>query len=239
MNRLVNILKYLSIALGTISLLLIIFSLTSRLTFDPTVDLKTNVDNIYSTIGIYSALYNFTFIVCAFWATLRQLEIAQMNNDHTFAQLKVVQDDIIEKRNRDTKNDTLKECNFYLRDLQASYREFIETNVVSGMPLEWSRLKTVTSDSLKEHYPALFDRINNIEREKKNKILMTLYQLEAFSSLFIHGNLDKKLGQEIIGNTFTKQVGFLLGVLSYFREDTNAVFGRNIIMLYNEWKADN
>jgi len=162
-----------------------------------------------------------------------------MNNDHTFAQLKVVQDDIIEKRNRDTKNDTLKECNFYLRDLQASYREFIETNVVSGMPLEWSRLKTVTSDSLKEHYPALFDRINNIEREKKNKILMTLYQLEAFSSLFIHGNLDKKLGQEIIGNTFTKQVGFLLGVLSYFREDTNAVFGRNIIMLYNEWKADN
>lgn len=235
MNRLVTILKYVSIALGTISLFLIIFSLTSRLTFDSTVDMKITVDNIYGAIGVYSALYNFTFIVCAFWATLRQLEIAQNNNDHTFAQLKVVQDDIIDKRNRDTTNDTLKECNFYLRDLQVSFKEFIETNVVSGMPLDWSRLKTLTSDSLKEHYPNLYDRINNIEREKKNKILITLYQLEAFSSLFIHGNLDKKLGQEIIGKTFLKQVGFLFGVLSYFREDTDTVFGLNTIRLYDEW----
>jgi hypothetical protein len=238
MNKFIPILGYSSITLGLISLFLIILSLTSQLQFDPAADLKTTVDSIYSAVGIYSTLYNFTFIVCAFWATLRQLEIAQNNNDHTLAQLKFVQDDIVDKRNRDITNDTLKECNFYHRDLQISFKEFIETNIVNGMPLDWSELKTLTNDSLRENYPTLYDRISNIESEKKGKILITFYQLEAFCLLFTHGNLDKKLGKEIIGDTFLKQIGFLLGTLSYFREDTNTVFGRNTIKLYNEWKAE-
>jgi len=219
-------------------LFFIVFSLTTLLRFDNSVTFAHSVDNIYKALATYSGLYKFTFIVCAFWVTLRQLEISFGNYNTTLTQVKFVQDDILDRRKKDITNETLKQCNFFLNELQVSFKEFMETDIVSGMPLDWRLLQSLTSSSLKDKYPTLFERLNAVDRLKKNQTLITLYKLEAFSSLFIHGNLDRQLAKEIIGHTFSKQVGFLLGVISYFREDDKTIFGLNTIKLYNEWKTD-
>ena len=127
---------------------------------------------------------------------------------------------------------------FFLNELQISFKELIETNIVSGMPLDWRFLHTLTNPILKEKYPTLFEKLQGIDRQTKNQILISLYKLEAFSALFIHGNLDRELGKKIIGNTFSKQIGFLLGIISYFREDSTTIFGQNTIKLYNEWRTE-
>jgi hypothetical protein len=238
MDKIVATLKYLSIGLGALSLFFIVYSLTILLWYDSSTSLIDNADNIYKVLTTHSGLYKFTFIVCAFWATLRQLEISQRNYSITLNQIKFVQDDILDKRKRDMTNDTLMQCNFFLKELQVSFKDIFETDIVIGMPLDWRLLQALTYASLKENYPILFERMQAIERPKKNQILITLYKLEAFSSLFIHGNLDKQLGKDIIGYTYSKQIGFLLGIISYFREDTMNVFGQNTIKLYNEWRTE-
>jgi hypothetical protein len=238
MKRLIKILQYLSIILSLVSIFLIIFSLVTNLQLDLSVGFNLTVINIYNALSIYSGIYKFTFIVCAFWATIRQLEISQGNYQSSLSQIEFVQNDILEKRKKDITNETLKQCNFYLQELQIAFKELIETNILSGLPLDWTGLNKLTNETLKEKYSTLFDRINKIERNSKNQILITLYQLEAFSSLFIHGNLDKRLAKQLIGDTYIKQIGFLLGLISYFREDKNSVFGRNIIELYFEWNRD-
>jgi len=234
MKKLITILKYTSLGLSIISIFFITYSIINLVNLDSHT---SYINRIYSALGNYSGLYKFTFLVCAFWVTLRQLEISQSNYKCTLNQIKFTQDDIVEKRKKDITNDTLKQCNFYLQELQIAFKELIETNIMSGMTLEWHHLSTLISPILKEKYPSSYEKFEKIERATKNQVLITLYKLEAFSSLFIHGNLDKQLANDIIGNTFTKQVGFLLGLISYFRQDTNDKFGRNIIALYNEWKT--
>jgi len=238
MKRLITILKFLSIVLSLVSVFFIVFALFTTLRLDLSVGFSQTINNIYNTVSIYSGLYKFTFIVCAFWATIRQLEISQGNYQNSISQIEFVQNDILEKREKDINSETLKQCNFYLQDLQITYKELIETEVLSGLPLDWTGLKQITSNSLKEKYPRLYERVNNIERQHKNQILITLYKLEAFSSLFIHGNLDKQLAKQLIGDTYLKQVGFLVGLIAYFREDTETVFAKNILDLYFEWNRD-
>ena len=237
MKKLLTTFKCFSIGFGIISTFFILFSLSTSLRYDNSVDFKHSIDNIYKAIDTYSELYKFTFVICAFWATLRQLEISQSNYETTLQQIKFVQDDIIDKRNKDIKDNTLKECNFYLSELQVSIKDLFETGIVSGMPVKWELL-SLTTASLEKQYPATYEIISKLERPKKNIILITLYQLEAFSSLFIYGNLDKQLGKDIIGYTYSEQAGFLLGFISYFRESTTTVFGQNTIKLYNEWRTD-
>jgi hypothetical protein len=181
MNKLIVGLKYLSIALATLSLFFVIYSLIALLRFDTSISFIKSVDNIYKAVATYSELYKFTFIVCAFWVTIRQLEISRNNYNTTLGQVKFVQDDILDKRKKDEKSETLSQCNFFLNDLQISFKELIETEVVSGMPLDWWHLKTLTNSSLKEKYPKLHEKMNAIERPKKNQILITLYKLEAIS----------------------------------------------------------
>lgn len=238
MKMLVKTLKYFSLGLGGISFFFIVFSLATLFHYNGSVNFGNLVDSIYKALATYSGLYKFTFIVCAFWVTLRQLEISFGNYDTTLKQVKFVQDDILDRRKKDITNETLKQCNFFLNELQVSFKEFIETDIVSGIPLDWRLLQTLTSSSLKEKYPTLYQKLNAVDRPKKNQTLITLYKLEAFSSLFIHGNLDRQLAKEIIGYTFSKQVGFLFGVISYFREDEKTIFGLNTIKLYNEWNAN-
>ena len=239
MKKTIQILKYLCIGLSSISLLFIIYSAVTLLKQNCLIDIIKSPSLIYLALATYSGLYKFTFIVCAFWATLRQLEFSQNNYDNTLKQIKFVQDDIIDKRKRDITTDTLKQCNFYLQEIQISYKELIETNIVSGTPIDWRLLTSYTNACLKENYSDLHDRFDKIDRQTKNQLLIMLYKLETFSSLCIHGNLDMQLARSIIGNTFSNQVGFLLGPISYFRKDTTTVFGQNCIKLYNEWTTNN
>jgi len=236
MKKLITTLKSISIGLGIVSIFFIFYSILTLLKFDSSIDFTKTVDSIYSALATYSGLYKFTLVVWAFWATIHRLQISQDNYQSSLNQMAFVQADIVNKQNKEINNETLKQCNYYLQELQVEYQKLIESNIISGMPIEWRRLSSLTSPSLNKKYPTIYKRINDTERKQKNQILITLYKLEAFSSLFIYGNLDSKLAKKIIGYTFSKQVGFLFGLISYFREDTNSVFGKNTIKLYNEWK---
>lgn len=237
MKNLINVLKLISIGLGILSLFFAIFSLSISLEFDDSVGFIETVVNISKALESYSELYKFTFIVSAFWVTLNQLKISTDNYNTTLTQVKFVQEDILDKRKKDINDETLKQCNFYLNDLQVSFKELIESGITTGMHLNWEYLKPITFSSLKEKYIGSYNKFAKFDREKKNQALLTLYKLEAFSALFVYGSLDKQLAKEIIGHTYAKQVGFLLGIIAYFREDNNSIFASNIIKLYNEWKT--
>lgn len=232
---LIKTLKIISLILIIVSATYFIVSITE---ITKTEFSKLSFASIYSFLSTHSGLYKFTFIVCAFWVTLQQLELSQNNYTKTLNQIKFTQDDIELKRKRETSTDTLKQCNFYLEEMQIAYKELIETHIMSGMPIDWKFLKILTNESLKEKYINAHTKFDQVERSTKNEVLIVLYKLESFSSLFIHGNLDNNFAQEIIGYTYLKQVGFLLGLIAYFREDSNSKFGKNIITLFNKWKVD-
>lgn len=126
----------------------------------------------------------------------------------------------------------------FLNELQVSFKELIELDVLDGSPINW-HLQSPISSSLKAQYSLLSEKFDNMARPHKNQILITLYKFEAFSSLFVHGNLDRDLAKEIIGHTFSRQVSILIGIISYFRKTNESVFGLNTIKLYNEWKIEN
>jgi hypothetical protein len=238
MKKLINLLQYFSISLSLISLFFIVFSLKTLLDFDNCISFAKSISNIYKALSTYSGIYNFTFIVCAFWATLRQLEISKNNYDTTSSQIQFVQDDIVDKRDKDIKDETLKQCNLYFGEIQKEYKEIMEAEKINGMPLNWQNLDSITNKSLREKYSNLSQQIDEIDRKIKNNILLTLYKYEAFSAIFLHGNLDKELAKNIIGETFSRQVGLLIGIIAYFREDEKSIFGINTIKLYNDWKKE-
>lgn len=216
----------------------ILFSFCTLLTFDTSVSFEQSVQNIYKALATYSELYKFTFIICAFWVTLQQLEVSQNNYNKTSEQVKFIQEDIFNKRNKEDKSEVLKYCIFFFTDLQTSFKELIETDGMNKMPNDWKLLETLIKSSFQQKYPEFYQKMDKINETTKNKILITLYKLEAFSTLIIYGNIDKELGKNIIGSTYIKQISFLLGLISYFREDTESIFGQNTIKLYNEWKTD-
>jgi hypothetical protein len=221
---------------GFISMFLLLFSLITGLRYDSSASFPDSIQNIYKAISTYSEFHKFTFIVFAFSVALRQLEISQNNYNTTLEQVKFVQDDIIEKRKKEEKDETLKHCNFFMTEFQILYKELFEKKIFDEMPIVWSNLDTFTSSSLEHRYPTLYQKINNFERPKKNEVLITLYKLEGFSTTFLHAKIDKSLGKDIIGFTYSNQIGLLMGLISFFRTDSEDIFGHNTIKLYKEWK---
>lgn len=112
-KTLLKLLKYISISLGFVSLIFFLFSLYFLPQIDDSVSFVNTVNSIYNVISTYSGLYKFTFVVCAFWVTLNQLEISFNNYKTTLNQVKFIQEDILDRRKKDTTNETLKQCNFF------------------------------------------------------------------------------------------------------------------------------
>ncbi len=214
----------------------VIYVTTSFLKIISTQNLSNfDFQKAYSILCEYSGLYKFTFIVLAFSVTLRQLKLSQENNERAINQLKLTQEEIETKTQKEIKNETLKQCNYFLNDIQLSFKELIGTNDFNGMPVKWDKLETVTNESLTKYYPAVLDKINKLNQKDKSDALIVLYKLEAFSSLFNHGFLDIELAKEIIGRTFYMQVGFLFGVIAYYRPENNLTFMKNTLELHKKW----
>lgn len=235
MKNLIKLLKYLSILFFSLSFFFLVFSFFFLLSYDNSVGFKDSINNIYFALSKFNEIYKFTFVVCAFWATLRQLELSKSSYEKTLKQIQFVENDILDKRNKDIINETLNQCNLYFEVLQKDYKEIMESKKINSIPLNWTNLQSITHESLRQNYSFITIQIDEIDRDIKNNILLILYKYEAFSTIFIHGNLDKELAKKIIGETFIRQVALLLGIVAYFREDDESVFGINIIKLYNEW----
>lgn len=236
MKRLITILQILSIIFSITSFFLVIYSFIFLLTPDRSVTLIKSVDNIYNALSTYSGIYKFTFIAFAFWATLRQLEISQKNYETSSRQIQFIQNDLNLKKQNEVKNETLKQCNYYLQEIQEAYKELMETDKINSLPLHNIVLKSYTNETLRQSYEHLVSLIDNLDIPIKNNVVLKLNKFEAFSALFIYGNLDNKLGKQLIGEAFTSQIGYLLGLISYFREDDNKIFCTNTIKLYHKWK---
>jgi hypothetical protein len=239
MKTLLKFFGILAITFGAISLYFIGFSISTTIQTDGSFNFHETANKIYEALSIRAGLYSFSFVILAFWATLKQIQLNQENNKLTLQQLDSTQNEIIEKRNSEEKQETLKQCQIYFQDIQPLYNNFVEKYLQIDTPTIWDSLdKKYTRSMLKENYEGQFSILKDMEIPIQNHILLVLYKIEAFSSLFNHGNLDKQLAHRIIGRMFVIQIGSILGLISYFRGANNSIFGQNTIALYEYFEAE-
>ena len=174
MKRLITILQILSIILSITSFFLIIYSFIYLLTPDSSVTFVKSVDNIYKALSTYSGIYKFTFIAFAFWATLRQVEISQNNYETTSGQIQFIQNDLILKNQNEVKNETLKQCNYYLQEIQEAFKEFMETDRINSLPVHDITLRSYRNETLRQSYPHLAGLIDGLDIPTRNNIIITL-----------------------------------------------------------------
>ncbi len=151
-------------------------------------------------MGEYSGLYQFTLVIIGFWVTLRRLKLSLDIDDKTVNTV------------------TLEQCNYYLTDIQVSFSLLIEDLASFGYNVKWAKLDVVTRENILLKYgEPTSAEIDNFLRSNKAIVLKPLYQLEAFSALFLKGNLNKELAYDVIGVTYDKQIGKLLGIITIAR----------------------
>lgn len=232
MKFLNTLLKLLAVILSLFSVIVFLYSLYQFRELIYVVDIGA----VYSFLSTYSGLYNFTFIVLALLLTLHQIQLAQETNKETLNQIKFTQDDILLKRNKEINDETLVHCKYYFTDIQACFKELTELGAFDRMPIKWDFLKSVDSESLKEHGSYYKIALTNIDEHRK-EILLCLYKLEAFSAMFVRGNLDLNLGKEIIGYTYYAQTELCLGLIALFRTGDQSPFCKDVLELRTKWKS--
>lgn len=196
------------------------------------------LSSFYSAMTKYSGLYKFTFIVLAANIAIEQLKLSQENYKKTLNQLKLTEDDIFVKKDKEIRDNTLTQCSYYFTELQLSFRELSEKGVLDNLPVFCSFKGKVYRRALLDYSPSL-DKIVQANVSKCSKdILVVLYKYEAYSTLFIHGNFDLTLGKEIVGHVFCRQVELMLPIIAVYREDDNTIFAKNILKLFEVWDSE-
>lgn len=180
---------------------------------------QRSAGSFYSIVAKRSGLYQFTLIVLAAMLALRQVRLVLGQNRWT------------------EKDETLKQCNYFLTTIQESFKRFIDHSQYGGHKIEWTGIrKKLTRKDLMEVYPHEHESFRKIESDYKNEVLITLYMLDAFAARFIHGDLNIELAKKIIGDVYLKQVGLLMGMIAYFRTEGDENFFKSIIDLYDRWE---
>ena len=123
-----------------------------------------------------------------------------------------------------------------MTDIQVQFKELIQNDYYIGIPVIWSGLSNITRESLEKKYKASYKKFLAAEKEMKSESLITLYKLEAFSANFLQGNTDLELGRKILGKIFTKQVGFLIGLIAFYQSEGNEKLFSNILELKSRWE---
>jgi len=193
-------------------------------------------EKFYSSISKYSGIHKFTLAVLASYLGLSRLRLSYENHQKTLDQLKLTETEIYRKREDDIKNETLKQCEFYLTDIQKQYKDLSQSEHYSGLPIIWSGLEVITRDSLQKNYKVSYNKFLKSEKELKNESLLTLYKLEAFATIFLKGNRDLELGKKVIGNTYSGQVGSLLGLIAFYHSKGNESLFSNTVKLKKMWE---
>lgn len=227
-----QILKYLMIVFMTISGIYFVYSIIDFINLENS---EPYLLIFYNSIGKYSGLHGFTVVIIATYLGISRLRLSYESHQKTLDQLKLTEKEIQRRRDIEQKEETLKRCEYYLTEIQASFKELIQHEKYSGIPVEWSKLTVINRTSLEQIYKTSHDKIQKAEKELKSHSLLTLYKLEAFSAAFLHGNTEMELGKEMIGVVFCKQVGFLLGIIAYYRTEGNETLFENTLNLRNHW----
>tara|TARA_R110002050_G_scaffold131371_1_gene253155 strand:- start:214 stop:915 length:702 start_codon:yes stop_codon:yes gene_type:complete len=197
---------------------------------------KISFDTFYYSISEYSGIHKFMLAVLASYLGLSRLRLSYESHQKTLDQLKLTQTEIERKVGDERINETLKQCEFYLTDIQKQFKELVQSEYYSGIPLIWSGLETITRESLETKYKASYNKFLESEKELKSESLLTLYKLEAFATIFLKGNRDLELGKKVIGNTYSKQVAFLLGLIAFYQSEGNENLFSNTLELKKLWE---
>ena len=227
-----QILKYLMIVFMTISGIYLVYSIIDVINLE---NREPYLLIFYNSIGKYSGLHVFTVVIIATYLGICRLRLSYESHQKTLDQLKLTEEEIQRRRDIEQKEESLKRCEYYLTDIQASFKKLIQHEKYSGLHTEWPKLTVINRISLKQSYKASHDKIQKAEKELKSQSLLTLYKLEAFSAAFLHGNTDLELGNQMIGIVFCKQVEFLLGIIAYYRTEGNEKLFENTLKLRNHW----
>ena len=195
-----------------------------------------NFEEFYSSISEYSGIHKFMFLVLAGYLGLRRLKLSYENHQKTLDQLKLTENEIFRKRETDTNSKTLEHCEFYLNEIQIQFKDLIQNKYYQGIPLIWSNLGNISREELMNKYKVSYQKFIDAEKGLKSESLLTLYKLEAFAANFLIGNTDLELGKEIIGDISVKQVGYLLGLIAFYRTEDNENLFSNILELKNKWE---
>jgi hypothetical protein len=194
-----------------------------------------SIPQFYFDIAQYSGLYKFTFIVLAAYLALEQLKVAQENYKKSLEQLKFTQDDILSKRENEIKNDTLNHATYYLTEMQTTIKELTEKGALNGMFSFYSINDVNNLESLKNN-TILYKLVTDNVAIHHKDIVMTLNRFEAFSAMFIHGNLDAFLGRKIVGKIYCAQVGLICPFIALYRSNDHPNFSENTISLVRQWE---
>jgi hypothetical protein len=232
--------KYIEKALKTLTYIVLAISIgyfiLSVIEFIKLEKAEYTVSKFYTSISNYSGIHKFMLAVLAAYLGLSRLRLSNENNERALNQLRLTESEIFRKREIDTKNETLKQCEFYLTDIQTQFKELIQNEHYIGIPVKWTGLTEITRETLQKKYKASYEKFLASEKEMKSESLLTLYKLEAFSATFLQGNTDLELGKRILGKTFTKQVGFLIGLIAFYQTEGNEDLFANILELKRKWE---
>lgn len=197
---------------------------------------KYSFKSFYIAITEFSGIHKFMLAVLASYLGLSRLRLSYEGHQKTLDQLKLTESEINRKREGEIINETLKQCEFYLTDIQKQFRDLIQNKNYSGIPVMWSGLENITRESLQKKYSVSYDKFLKSEKEMKSESLLTLYKIEAFATIFLKGDRDLELGKKIIGNTYSKQVGYLIGLMAFYQTEGNETLFANTLALKKYWE---
>lgn len=193
-------------------------------------------EQFYITISKYSGIHKFMLAFLAAYLGLSRLRLSTASHEKTLSQLKLTEGEIFRKRESEIRNETLKKCEYYLTEIQIQFKTLVQNDNYSEISFEWSSLDKISRNSLEINYNSTFKKLQRAEVNLNGESLLTLYKLEAFSTVFLKGELDLDLGKKVIGKVYTKQVSSLFGLIAFYRlEDNDSIF-ENIIELHKKWK---
>lgn len=227
-----TILKFAMIAFIGISLVFLIVSIIDFVILTS----SHSFEDLYSSVAKFGGIHSFTIAISATYLGINRLRLSHENHLKTMRQLQLSEEEIQRRRQVEMNDQTLKQCETYLTEIQKVFKDLIQHESYNGIPVVWSRLDAINRHSLEKHYPKEFEKFRKSEKKLKNQSLLTLYKLESLSASFLHGNTDLELGKKMIGDIFCGQVGYLEGILAYYRFERNEKLFQNTLDLHDRWE---
>jgi hypothetical protein len=148
--------------------------------------------------------------------------------------------DAKDRRQTEKVSETLKQCQFYLTQLQKDFKDLSTTNqsIPNGFNFTINKeylFQDFTYEGLKEFSSVQLNSIRKALIENPSELLLTLGKLEAFSANVLHGNIDVDLLRKIIGEDYCEWVYKLSGYIAFYRNNQNPRYSEHILSLYTQW----
>jgi hypothetical protein len=140
-----------------------------------------------------------------------------------------------DRRIGDQNNETLKQCQYYLTEIQLYFKELSINNSTTALGFlpRGLELGEITHEALRSkhgYYDTIVKGLNSPD------LLLVLGRLEAFSAIILFGNINLKLAKEIVGTNYCIWVNNLSGYIAFYRKGDDLRFCEHTLTLWQKWK---